>query len=61
MWQRKKELINYNNKHENEKRVQHEYKVGQYADILRGKNYRKVEGEKLGPLKITQVHTSLKN
>ena len=55
MWQRKQKLINNNNNCENTKRVEYDYAVGHYAYILRDKNYRKLEGEKLGPFKN---HTS---
>ena len=56
MWLRKKKLINYNNRRENTKRVQHDYEVGHYAYILMDKNYYKLEGDKLGPFRITHVH-----
>ena len=58
MWLRKQKLVNYNNKHENEKWVQYDYEVGHYASILRDGNYRKLEGEKLVPFRIIQVHTN---
>ena len=55
---RKKKLINYNNKRENAKRVQYNYKVGHYVYILRERKYRKLEGKKLVPFRITQVHNN---
>ena len=58
MWQRKQNIINYNNKRENSRRVSHDYEVGQYAYILRDGIYRKLEGDKLGPFRITQVFTN---
>ena len=58
MWLRKQKLINYNNKRENEKRVEYDCKVGHYGYILRDGNYRKLEGDKLVPFRITQVHTN---
>ena len=58
MWINKKKLINYNNKRENENWVQHNYEVGHYAYILRDGNYHKLEGENLGPFRITKVHTN---
>ena len=38
--------------------MQHKYDVGHYMYILREGNYHKLEGEKLGPFRITQVHTN---
>ena len=58
MWLRKQIPINNNNKCENANRVECDYEVGHYAYILREKNYRKLEGEKLGPFRITQFHTN---
>ena len=58
MWLRNQNIISYNNKRENAKQVEYDYAVGHYAYILRDKNYRKLEGERLGPFRITQVHTN---
>ena len=41
-WLRKQKIINNYNICENEMQVQHDYEVGHYAYILRGRNYRKV-------------------
>ena len=41
---------------ENEKRAHHDYDVVHYAYILMGTNYQKLEGEKLGPFRITEMH-----
>ena len=57
-WQRKQKRINYDNIRENSKRVSHDYKVGEYAYILRDGNYRKLEGDKQGPYPITEVFTN---
>ena len=58
MWLRKKTIGNNNNKHENAKQVECDYKIGHYAYILRDRNYSKLEEEKLGPFRITQMHTN---
>ena len=58
IWLRKQKIVNYNNKHENTNRVQHDYEVGQCTYIIRELKYHKLEGDKLGPLRITQVHTN---
>ena len=52
------EIINYNNKSEYAKQVQHDYKVSHYAYIIRDRNHRKLELEKLLLFRITQVHTN---
>ena len=57
-WQRKQKRINYDNIRENSKRVSHDYKVGEYAYILRDGNYHKLEGDKEGPYPITEVFTN---
>ena len=57
-WQRKQKRINYDNIRENSKRVSHDYQVGEQAYILRDGNYRKLEGDKLGPYPITAVFTN---
>ena len=56
--QRKQKIINYNNKRENNKRVPHDYKVGDFVYIIKDGVYRKLEGDKLGPFPITQVFTN---
>ena len=38
--------------------MQHDYEVGHYAYIIRVRNYHNLEGEKLGPFRITQVNTN---
>ena len=58
MWQRKQKRINYDNIRENTKRVSHDYQVDDYAYILRDGHYRKLEGDKLGPYRITDVYTN---
>ena len=55
---KEKKLTNNNTKRKNANRVEYDYKVGHYAVILRDRNYRKLEGEKLEPFRITQVHTN---
>jgi hypothetical protein len=57
-WAKKQKRINYDNARENSKRVAHDYKVGDYAYILRDGNYRKLEGDKQGPYRITEVFTN---
>ena len=49
----KQKPINNNNKHETAKWVEYNYEVGQYAYILRDRNYHKLEGEKLAMFTIT--------
>ena len=56
--QRKQKIVNYNNKRENNKRVPHDYKVGDFVYIIKDGVYRKLEGDKLGPFPITQVFTN---
>ena len=58
IWLMKKTNINYNNKCENAKRVQYDYEIVHHTYILRNGNYRKLEGEKLGQFRITQVNTN---
>ena len=58
MWLQKQKIININNKCENTKQVEYDYAVVHYAYILRGRNHRKLEGNKLGPFRITNVHTN---
>ena len=55
---KEEKYINYNNKCENSKQLEHNYEVGHYAYSLRDRNHRKLEGEKLLPFRITQVHTN---
>ena len=57
-WRRKQKRINYDNIRENSKRVSHDYQVGEHVYILRDGNYRKLEGDKLGPYPITAVFTN---
>ena len=49
-------FINDNNNRENKKRVQHNYEVVHYTYFLRGGNYYKLEGEKLGLFRIIEVY-----
>ena len=53
--QRKKLLINHNNKQENMRRNNHQYKVGDKLLVKRKKN-SKHELEFMGPLRITQIN-----
>ena len=53
---RKKKIINYKNNSKNAKRVQHNYEVVHYTYFLRGGNYYKLEGEKLGLFRIIEVY-----
>jgi hypothetical protein len=58
VWERKQRRINYDNVRENAKRFNHTYSVGDYAYVLRDGNYRKLEGDKLGPYRVTEVFTN---
>ena len=58
IWQQKQTRINYDNIRENNKRVSHDYKVNDHAYILRDGHYRKLEGDKLGPFRITEIFTN---
>ena len=58
VWADKQRRINYDNIRENSKRTQYDYKVGGYAYVLRDGNYRKLEGDKQGPYRITEVFTN---
>jgi len=58
VWADKQRRINYNNVQENDRRAIHDYKVGEYAYILRDGNYRKLEGDKQGPYRISEVFTN---
>ena len=58
VWERKQRRINYDNVRENAKRVNHTYSVGDYAYVLRDGIYRKLEGDKLGPYRVTEVFTN---
>ena len=58
VWANKQKRINYDNARENSKRTPHDYRVGEMAYILRDGNYRKLEGDKLGPYRITEVFTN---
>ena len=51
--------INYNNVHENAKRVNHTYLVGGYAYVLWDGIYHKLEGDKLGLYCVTEVFTQI--
>ena len=58
MWAQKQKRINYDNIRENSKRASHDYKVAEYAYVLRDGQYRKLEGDKLGPFRITEVFSN---
>ena len=58
MWSQKQKRILYNNARENSKRISHDYKVGKYAYILKDGQYRKLEGDKKGPFRITEVFSN---
>ena len=53
--QRKQDLINKNNKHENAGRVKHEYKVGKKVLLKRG-NENKYVSPYQGPFEILKVN-----
>ncbi len=55
---RKQQTVDRSNLWENSKRVDFDYKVGQKAYIKWEKPYRKLNGPKLGPYKITDVYTN---
>ena len=57
-WLIKQKVSYYNNKRENAKQVQYDYEVVHYAYILKGRNYLKLEEDKLVTLRITQVHNN---
>ena len=57
-WAQKQQRINYDNIRENSKRVTYDYKVGNYVYVLRDGNYRKLEGDKQGPYRVTEVFTN---
>ncbi len=58
VWKEKQDRILKDNARENSKRTPYDYKVGSYAYILRDGNYRKLEGDKLGPYEVTEVFTN---
>jgi hypothetical protein len=58
MWAKKQKRINYDNIRENSKRASHDYKVDEYAYIVKDGQYRKLEGDKQGPFRITEVFTN---
>jgi hypothetical protein len=43
---------------ESKQRVNHTYSVGDYAYVLKDGVYRKLEGDKLGPYRVTEVFTN---
>ncbi|GFH50558.1 hypothetical protein CTEN210_07034 [Chaetoceros tenuissimus] len=57
-WQRKQRQIINDNIRENSKRIDHDYKVGDRAYIIKDSNYRKLTGPHEGPYNIIQVHTN---
>ena len=58
MWAKKQKRINYDNIRENSKRASHDYKVDEYVYIVKDGQYRKLEGDKQGPFRITEVFTN---
>ena len=58
VWADKQSRINLDNARENSKRVPHDYQVGDYAYIVKDGVYRKLEGDKEGPYRVTQVFTN---
>ena len=58
MWAQKQKRINYDNVRENSKRASYDYKVDGYAYIVRDGQYRKLEGDKQGPFRITEVFSN---
>jgi hypothetical protein len=58
MWAHKQKRITYDNVRENSKRISHDYKVDEYAYILKDGQYRKLEGDKQGPFRITEVFSN---
>ena len=57
IWKNKQKRIDYDNARENSKRAPHVYKTGDYAYILKDGVYRKLEGDKRGPFRVTEVFT----
>jgi hypothetical protein len=58
VWVDKQNRINLDNARENSKRVSHDYAIGDYAYIVKDGVYRKLEGDKEGPYRVTQVFTN---
>jgi hypothetical protein len=58
MWAQKQKRINYDNVRENSKRASYDYKVDGYAYIVKDGQYRKLEGDKQGPFRITEVFSN---
>ena len=55
MWAHKQKCITYDNVRENSKRTSHDYKVDEYAYILKDGQYRNLEGDNQGPFRIMEV------
>ncbi len=55
---RKQQIVDKANLRENSKRIDFDYEVGQKAYIVRDKPYRKLDGPKIGPFRITDVYTN---
>lgn len=55
MWADKQKRINYDNVRENSKRAKHTYKVDDYVYVIKDGVYRKLEGDKEGPYRVTEV------
>lgn len=58
MWAKKQKRFKYNNIRENSKRAAHDYNVDDYVYIITDGQYRKLEGDKQCPFRITEVLTN---
>ena len=58
MWAKKQKRFKYNNIRENSKRAAHDYNVDDYVYIITYGQYRKLEGDKQCPFRITEVLTN---
>ena len=54
----KQKRINYDNIHENSKRAKHTYQVNDYVYVIKDGVYRKLEGDKEGPYRVTEVYSN---
>ena len=55
---RKQTQVDKDNQRENKKRVEHDYQVGDRAYITKDGIYRKLDGPKMGPFRITNLFTN---
>ena len=53
---RKQKQVDMDNLRENSKRIDHDYQVDDKVYIARDGIYRKLEGPRLGPYKVTKIH-----